>query len=318
MIQDLRFAVRLLVKDRWFTLIAVLALALGIGMNATVFTFVNAVLLRGLPYPDQGRILHIILRNATTGEEGPVSYPDFLDWKTRATSFSGLAAFRVGTLNLSDGGRPPERAAGGWITPNSFSLLGQPMHLGRDFRPEEQSPAADPVVIVSYDIWQTRYGARPPDPPAHDQGQRGCVSVIGVPAGVKFPQNADVRRPLVTEASTERRSHPRGVRTSGGWRDRDGGGRRVDRHRGRAGARVSDDEQGSRSGRPDVQRPLHRAAPSGCSCRSAPWASVLRSPARTSPTCCSRARAARAREIAIRVSLGATRAHRPSGADRAF
>jgi predicted permease len=207
MIQDLRFAVRLMVKDRWFTLVSVLALALGIGMNATVFTFVNAVLLRGLPYPDQERILHVTLRHAVTGEERLVSYPDFLDWQSRARSFSGMAAYRVGTLNLSDGGRPPERTAGAWITPNTFSLLGQPIYLGRDFRPDDQAPAADPVVIVSYDIWQNRYGGDLKILGRTIKVSEISCSVIGVlPQGVKFPQNADVWRPLVTDAPTQRRS----------------------------------------------------------------------------------------------------------------
>ena len=86
---DLRFAIRLLVKDRWFTAVAVAALALGIGVNATVFTFVNAVLIRGLPFNDPDRIMSIAERNMARGIDVGVSYLDFVDWHAAQKSFSG-------------------------------------------------------------------------------------------------------------------------------------------------------------------------------------------------------------------------------------
>ena len=89
LLQDLRFAVRLLIKDRWFTAVAVLALALGIGVNATVFTFVNAVLIRGLPFDDPDRIMSIGVRDARDRDRG-LSYLDFQDWRADARSFSAL------------------------------------------------------------------------------------------------------------------------------------------------------------------------------------------------------------------------------------
>src|SRR4051812_44903430 len=104
-LQDLRFAVRLLVKDRWFTAVAVIALGLGIGVNATVFTFVNAVLLRGLPFNQPDRILAIATRDARNPDrDRGTSYHDFEDWRAASRTLAGLAAFSGQTMNVSDQG----------------------------------------------------------------------------------------------------------------------------------------------------------------------------------------------------------------------
>src|SRR5438034_11513633 len=103
-LQDLRFAFRLLVKDRWFTGVAVIALALGIGVNATVFTFVNAVLIRGLPFDEPDRIMSLGVRDARDRDRG-LSYPEFLDWQAASRSFSMLSVFNGGmVMNVSDEG----------------------------------------------------------------------------------------------------------------------------------------------------------------------------------------------------------------------
>src|SRR5262249_45540360 len=114
--QDVRFAVRLLVKDKWFTLVAAVALALGIGVNNTVFTFVNAVLLRGLPFPNSDRIMAIVSHERVRDRDFGVSYLDFKDWSEASRSFTGLAAYDGGTMNVSDEGRTPERVAGSFVT----------------------------------------------------------------------------------------------------------------------------------------------------------------------------------------------------------
>src|SRR5437016_11793385 len=108
-LQDLRFAIRLLIKDRWFTFVAVSALALGIGVNATVFTFVNAVLIRGLPFDEPDRILSVAERNMVRGQDFGVSYLDFVELRNAQKSFIGLAAWNGTTMNVSDEGRAPER-----------------------------------------------------------------------------------------------------------------------------------------------------------------------------------------------------------------
>jgi putative ABC transport system permease protein len=206
MLQDLRFAVRMLVKDRWYTLVAIVALGLGIGVNTTVFTFVNAVLIRGLPYDDSDRIMVVTTRNMTQPNPGLASYQDLEDWRAQAKSFSGLACFQQTSFNVTDSGHPPERTPAARVCANAFSLLGQPMHLGRDFLPHEDKKGAEAVVIVGYGLWKSRYGG--------DPGVLGrAVNINGLPAtivgvmpeGVRFPSNADMWQPLVPDQNSARR-----------------------------------------------------------------------------------------------------------------
>src|SRR4029450_6922816 len=99
---DLRFAVRMLLKDRWFTLVAVLALGLGIGLNATVFTFVNAVLIRGLPFHDPAEILHMNGRNTAPGTGSGISYLDMQDLRAQSKAFAGLAGYRNNSFTITE------------------------------------------------------------------------------------------------------------------------------------------------------------------------------------------------------------------------
>src|SRR5215471_14078763 len=100
--QDVHFAVRLLIKDKWFTLVAAVTLALGIGVNNTVFTFVNAVLIRGLPFSNPDRIMALGTRDPVRDRDMGVSHLDFKDWLARVHSFTGLAAFQGSTMNVSE------------------------------------------------------------------------------------------------------------------------------------------------------------------------------------------------------------------------
>src|SRR3954465_3378269 len=113
--QDLRFAPRLLIKDKAFTAVAVIALSLGIGVNATVFTFVNAVLIRGLPFNDPDRIVVVGTRDGRARDRG-VPYLVFVDWRAATRTFTGLAAYSGQTMNLSDEGRTPERFRGPYMS----------------------------------------------------------------------------------------------------------------------------------------------------------------------------------------------------------
>ncbi|MEZ5293250.1 MAG: ABC transporter permease [Vicinamibacterales bacterium] len=212
--QDLRFATRLLVKDKWFAAAAVVALALGIGVNATVFTFVNAVLIRGLPFDDPDRIMAIGSYDRVRSRDLGVSYEDFADWRQSATRFAGLAAYSDTTMNVSDEGRPPERDFGTFLSANAFALLGQAPMLGRDFLPDDDRPGAPGVVILGSAVWKSRYGA--------DPGILGRVVrvndvpsvVIGVmPEDFRFPQNSDLWQPLGMVADLPAR--PRNARTLG-------------------------------------------------------------------------------------------------------
>ena len=207
MLQDLRFAVRMLAKDRWFTLVAVLALGLGIGVNTTVFTFVNAVLLRGLPYDDSDRIVIVTTRNKNQSQPGVASYQDLEDWRAQARSFSALSCFQQTSMNVTDSGHPPERTSGARVCANAFGLLGQPMRLGRDFRPEEDKKGAEPVAIIGYGVWTTRYGSDPNVIGKVINVNQIPTTIVGVmPEGVRFPSNADMWQPLVPDENAQRRS----------------------------------------------------------------------------------------------------------------
>ena len=209
LLQDLRFAARLLVKDRWFTAVAVVALALGIGVNATVFTFVNAVLIRGLPFNDPDRIMSIAERNMARGTDMGVSYLDFEDVRQAQKSFSGLAAFNGSTMNVSDEGRVPERYQGPYISANAFGLIGQRPLLGRDFLPEDDKAGAPAVAILGNSIWKLRYGADPAILGRTIRINDVPTTVVGVmPEGMKFPFGADLWLPLsqMANLTTQKRS----------------------------------------------------------------------------------------------------------------
>jgi putative ABC transport system permease protein len=195
--QDLRFAARLLLKDRWFTLPAVIALALGIGMNGTMFTIVNAMI-RGLPIDRPERILSIHARDGAGRWRGfGVSYLDFRDFQAAATTFSGLAAFSQSTVTLGDDGRAAERASSAYVSANAFQLLGDKPALGRDFGPADDQPGAPAVVILGSRIWTTRYNAAPTIIGRTVRVNGVPSTVIGVmPDGFQFPVVSDVWQPL--------------------------------------------------------------------------------------------------------------------------
>ena len=207
--KDVRYALRRLVRDRSLTVMAAAALALGIGANTAVFTVVNAVLIRGLPYDDPHRIVSVSGRDLASGETRGVSLPDFEDYRDAAASFSGLAAFSIrDTANLSDAGRAPEQVNGALVTPNTFGLLGQPLLLGRDFRPEEGERGAPRTVILSHRVWQDRYGG---DPGVLGRAVRvddEPATIVGVmPEGMRFPVDSDTWQPLRPTAALNLRDN---------------------------------------------------------------------------------------------------------------
>src|SRR3982751_6452126 len=178
LLQDLRFALRLLVKDRWFSAVAITALALGIGVNATVFTLVNAVLIRGLPFADANRLYVLGVKPKTSSDGGePISRPDLLDWRSGTTAWEGLGGFLRSGMTVSDAKTAPEETPGVWVTANTFDLLRQPTLLGRGFRTGDDAPGAERVVILGHALWQSRYHG--------DRGVLGLpVRINGEPATV--------------------------------------------------------------------------------------------------------------------------------------
>jgi putative ABC transport system permease protein len=190
MMQDLRFGFRMLVKNPGFTMIAALTLALGIGANTAIFSVVNAVLLRPLPYTDPERLVVLWERERNVGQESP-SYPNFLDWQAQSRSFEQMAMARFDSVNLIGAGEP-ERLICRQVSANFFSTLGVQTQLGRAFTQDEDRAGANPVVVISHSLWQRRFGAD-----AEIIGKRLTLSnrqlaVIGVlPSGFQFYFPAD-------------------------------------------------------------------------------------------------------------------------------
>ena len=160
LLKDVRYGVRMLVRNPGFTVVAVIALALGIGANAAIFSVVNGVLLRPLPFKDPDRLMMIRETKLPQFPEFSVAPGNFLDWKKQATVFERLVAFRGSSFNLI-GTSDPERLRGLSVTDGFFPMLGAEPQLGRDFLSEEDQPGHSNVVILSHGFWQRRFGGDP-------------------------------------------------------------------------------------------------------------------------------------------------------------
>jgi putative ABC transport system permease protein len=157
MIQDLRFGVRMLLRHKGFTLIAVVTLALGIGATTAIFSVVNAVLLNPLAYPEAERIMHLSSSRLSEPDSShAISYPNFLDWQKQQTTFAQLAAARNRGFNLT-GVAEPVMVNGAMISPEAFPLLGVAPQLGRVFNEQDNQPNAARTVVLSYAFWQRQF-----------------------------------------------------------------------------------------------------------------------------------------------------------------
>jgi putative ABC transport system permease protein len=159
LMQDLRFGARTLVKNPGFTLIAVLTLALGIGANTAIFSVVNTVLLRSLPYKDSEQLV-AVWEGQTNANQVMFSPAEFLDYQTQNQSFTEMAAYRLMYLTLTGQGEP-EQLDGMIVSANFFSLLGVPAERGRIFQPEDGRAGAARVAVISHDFWQQRFSGEP-------------------------------------------------------------------------------------------------------------------------------------------------------------
>ena len=195
---DIRYAFRMIAKQPGFAALAVLAFALGIGANVAIFSVVNAVLLRPLPYPDSERLVSI-REKTPTFPGGSVSYPNFLDWRASQHTFTDLALFRRESYNLSSvkGGTAPERIGGGRVTANFFTVLGAPPQLGRDFTEADDVPHGPKVALISDKMWRKRFGASREVLGQHVVIDGVSHEIIGVlPSIVKLPRLAEIYVPL--------------------------------------------------------------------------------------------------------------------------
>src|SRR6059058_2820003 len=153
MLDDVRYALRQLRKSPGFTFVAILTLALGIGANTAIFSIVNAVLLRPLPYPDADRIM-VLNESSGPGQDYSVALPDYFDWRNDDTVFEHLAATHKESRNLSGiPGRDPERVSCASVTRNFLSVVGVSPKIGRIFSEDEDKVGAPPVVVISDRLW---------------------------------------------------------------------------------------------------------------------------------------------------------------------
>lgn len=208
MIQDLKYAIRSLLFDRGITAIVVLCLALGIGINATLFSVVDGVLIQSLPYAEADRLL-ILNETFERGgiREAGVSYRSLQDWKRQTTALSAIVAVSGRTITLADGAEA-ERFEGAAITWDLFPTLGTPPALGRQFTPQDDRAGAEPVVMISDDVWRRRYNGDPAiiGRPVSVNGRPHTI--VGVmPPGFRFPENMRVWIPLAPVAEQEPRSN---------------------------------------------------------------------------------------------------------------
>ncbi len=156
--RNLHFGLRLLRKNPGFTIIAVLALALGIGANTAIFSVVYATLLAPLPYHQPDRI--VMVWSFVGGSRNGVAAGDFLDWKRQNTTFESIAAWTGRQMSLSNSNHP-EQVEAQFCTPGFLGVLGQPLLLGRDFLPEEGELGKDHEVVLTYKLWKSRFGSDP-------------------------------------------------------------------------------------------------------------------------------------------------------------
>jgi predicted permease len=189
--------------------VVVITMALGIGVNTAIFTIVNAVVFKGMPFDNPGEIA-FVSATSTGGfnpNVGGTSYPDFIDFREQSRSFKGLGAFNSLQADLSDRDAAAERVGGARITANTFSLLGAAPLIGRDFTAADEQRGADPVAILSYGLWQTRYAGDADILGRTIRINLADYTVIGVMRpGEGFPQDTRLWVPFIPDAAAENRN----------------------------------------------------------------------------------------------------------------
>jgi putative ABC transport system permease protein len=212
-IQDLRIGLRVLVKEKAFCALAVVVLALGICGVTTMFAVVNGVMLRGLSFPTADRLVSVNFIDPTTttlfGSNGQISTPDYEEFKPVQQSFERLSAYLNGsTVNVTIAGQA-KRYTGVYATEDFLRCLGVTPFLGRDFSAADNTPGAEKVALIGYSLWQRDFGGRPDAVGANVRINGKPATIIGVmPKGFAFPTNEEVWIPLYSEYPPKERTDP--------------------------------------------------------------------------------------------------------------
>ncbi len=225
LLQDFRYGMRMLLRKPGFTAVAIIALALGIGASTSIFSVINTVLLKPLPYEDPQQIVMVWQTSQQAAKvlgtaRLPATYADFYDWRDQNSLFESLAALDSWLVNLT-GQDEPQKLNGVRATPDLFSLLRTKPLIGRTFLPEEERPGSDRVVMLSYGLWQQRFGADPTVIGRSITLNDASFTIVGVlpddfrftegsnlPRVFKFAARADIWTPLVqTEARVKNRGN---------------------------------------------------------------------------------------------------------------
>ena len=193
--QDIRYGARMLLKNPGITIIVIIALALGIGANTAIFSVVNAVLLRPLPYPESDRLIFLNEMSPVL-DEMSISYPNFTDWRAHNQTFEKMGVYNRASYNLTSTGEA-ERIVTGQVSADLFSVLRVNAAQGRVFANEEDKPGGTPVVVLSYPLWQRRFGGQTSilNQPITLNGK--SYTVIGImPQSFAYPSRAEMWVPV--------------------------------------------------------------------------------------------------------------------------
>ncbi|HEV8422339.1 MAG TPA: ABC transporter permease [Chthoniobacterales bacterium] len=207
--RDARFGLRMLLKTPGFTVVALATLALGIGANTAIFSLVNGVLLRPLPFPDAERIIYIEGKNPAAGiTESNISFLDFTDWSQQTDLFANTAAYWTGNAQFGADGAEPERVPRAGVTAGFFSVLGVHPVLGRTFVSEDDKGWPQRVAIISHGLWKRRFGSDPAIVGKQVQMSARPLTIIGVmPQGFEYPEQTQVWVPTAVNLRDEPRDN---------------------------------------------------------------------------------------------------------------
>lgn len=205
---DIRFAVRALMRSRTFTVTALTTLALGISVNTAIFSVIDSVLLRQPPFNEPDRIVTVDGENKQKGmTTTSVAYPDVVDWRAGSRAFSEIAVIRSTTFNMASTG-DPERATGARVSTNFFRVFGVQPQLGRVFLAEEELPGQEQVVVLTDAFWKRRFGASPTIIGRQITLNGRQYTVVGVmPKAFAYPPSAELWAPFVADAQAQQRGN---------------------------------------------------------------------------------------------------------------